>query len=355
MAEGGKALQVQVEGALPKRAVVTLRVTREFITPTRHAPVVLKEILLPFEEEGRAEILLEIGDALAVPGKYRVRVSFEAQGQYPDVLKTVGDAGPAPAEVVLDEAVASKDYMASLLKEQATLADSILEVGDFLDRMNALEAEVAGNKEQGVAAWAAWRPQAVSGLERIIQHGREVRECFYPETHDQFSESFVFSGLFQMESRKFSAAQAGGGYHGTGAFRDKPKVVRGDALPCEAVFRMETVYYRLAVMNGLYNAVLQELAAQGKRPDPARWDRKRAGWGEILALWLSDVGPPAEPASDRAPAVPLVKQVLHREGLAALGGAMAAWLDATEDDRPAGQQAVVERFREVRDLLQKKP
>ncbi len=350
VASGGTALQIGVAGPLPKRAIVTLKITREFITPTRRSPVVLKEFLLAFGEEGRAETLLEIGDALAVPGKYRVRVSYEAQGQYPDVLKAVGDPAPAPCEVVLDGTVASKGYLDALLKEQAFLAGALAEVGDCLDRMNALEAQVARNPEQGLAAWAAWRAQAVPRLERIIQHGREVRDSFYPETHGQFSEDFVFSGLFQMESRKFSAAQHGGGYHGTGAFKNKPQVSRGDLEPCEALFRMETAYYRLAVMNGLYNAILQELAAQEKRPDPARWDRKHSEWTGILALWQSDLGP-----QDPAVPVPLVKQVLHREALAALGGAMSGWLDAGENERPTRQQAVVDRFKEVLDLLQKKP
>ena len=152
-----------------------------------------------------------------------------------------------------------------------------------------------------------------------------------------------------MEDRKFGAVQAAGEYHGTGSFGDKPRVFGQDLEPCETLFRMETVYFRLAVMNGLYNAVLQELAVQGKRPDPARWDSKRAEWGEILSLWKSDLGPP-----DPALPAPYVKQMLHRDSLSSLGEAMAGWLDAKDDERPARQQAVVERFREVRDLLQKK-
>ena len=349
LASDGKALEVRVEGPLPRRAIITLKVTREFVTPTRHPPVVLTEVLLSFQEAGRAEALLEIGEALAVPGRYRVQAAFESQGQYPEVLKALGDSVPEPAEVVLAEALASKGYLEALLKEQAHLAEALTEVRGFLDRMNDLEAEVARDRAQGLAAWAAWRAQARPGLERIIAHGRRARESLYPETHDRFSEAFVYSGLFQMEDRKFGAVQAAGEYHGTGSFGDKPRVFGQDLEPCETLFRMETVYFRLAVMNGLYNAVLQELAVQGKRPDPARWDSKRAEWGEILSLWKSDLGPP-----DPALPAPYVKQMLHRDSLSSLGEAMAGWLDAKDDERPARQQAVVERFREVRDLLQKK-
>lgn len=341
--DGGKSLRVAVEGALPKRAIVTLKVTREFSTLTPRAPVTLKEVLLPFEQEGKAEARYEVGPELAVPGRYRVRVSFERTGQYPDVMKTVGETLPEPAEVFFGEDMASKEYLENLLKEQAFLSDSLAFVATYIDKLAEMEALVAQNKDEGVKAWDAWRGEANQGLEKLILHGRAVRERFYPDTYDQFAEAMVFAGLFQMESRKFGAAQGGGGYHGTGTFKDPASYQGRKTLErYEQLFRTETAWCRLLVANALYEASRKELAAA---PDRDRWDRRRQAWEDLLGLWASDL------AVEEAP-----KALLQRERLQALATGFRGWWDAEqarlfEPENPLGRESEARR-KTLQDLFQ---
>lgn len=372
-AENGSAdLKVSVENTdLPKDAVVTIKVTREFIH-TKRPPITLMEKLLPFTEPGHAEALYPMGEALAVPGRYRVRASFEKVGQYPKVLEAMGNQIPDPKEVLLDDAAVSKAYLQAVLNEQKFLADSIMQVGGFLDRMNEVAALTDQDRQaardakrpnKGIQAWAAWRIKAVPEvLEKVITHGREVRDKFYPITHEQFSERYIFAGLFQMESRKFGAAEAGGAYHGTGTLARQHTSLRPELDPYVNLFRQESLWYRLMMINSLFPTVDTELkaidkaASKGRQPDRGAWDRKRRDWNEFLALWQADLAPVEPPRP--APYV-----MLHREALLALGAALTAWMDAEEGhrfvtprppeaaEREARRQAVKDRFNDVVQLL----
>ncbi len=309
--EDGTALRVTAScPSLPKDALLTLRVERELSTSGRRASVLLKEFRLRFTENGQGEGLFTMGAELAVPGRYRVRASFDPRGQYPKVLQAVGGATPDPAEVLLEESLASPAYLKSLLAEQSFLEEAFGTVGDFLDRMNEMEEGVVQDREKGVAAWSAWRRKALPGLERILTHGREVRDRWYPETCDAFSERFVYSGLFQMEARRFGAAQSGGPYLGTGAFSDRSRVSRKDLEPEIRRFREETFRYRVSVLNALYDDCLLEAARKpASRP---RWDYRRQLWGKVLELWRKD------------------QEVPHREALEAVAQAFESWIQAQE-------------------------
>lgn len=352
--EGDSSLRVKVRGAIPKGAILTIRIHRESRTPARKPSVTLLETKLPFDRDGEAEALFTIGEEFQVPGRYRVQASFDPAGQYPAVLKAVGSAAPAPAEVVLNEALVSKAYLQAMLKEQACLVEAFQEVGDFIEKMNEMETLAAKDRKQGVEAWAAWQGTAEAGLQAIIGHGREVGTRFYPETYAQFVEEFCAFGLLQMQSRKFIAAQTGAAYHATGFLKDVEHIGRDALAPYVAAFRAETVYYHLAVVDALYSSTTEELAKQESRPDPPRWDRQRAHWEGLVALWKPDPGT-AGPAAAR--------EALHGKELSALGEALVQWWAAEEarlfhPELPDGgksrdrKQTVKDRFSDVRRLLE---
>lgn len=309
----GATLRVRIEGgALPDRAIGEVTVTREIGTLGRKEPWKLRSLLVPFGTDGRAEARIDVGEALSVPGRYRIEA-------------VLGKTVPRRSgEATLDVGLDTKAYLAAVLEAEAFFSASIESVGGFLERMNALEIEVSRDREAGLEAWRAWRGKAVHELLDLIAEARRIQGRFYPRTFLLFVEQYVRSGVIQVESRKFQAAESGGTYVGTGIFRDETTVERKILEPARHLLRRETVHYRLVAADALYGRIAAELEAQARRPDSASWDRKRAVWDGILVL--EEGG----------------------EGMKELVSAFRAWLDRPED---ATRQALKDRFAEAQALL----
>lgn len=283
--EDGASLSVSVEApGIPKGALASVQVIRDFPPPSTRDPVVLKTWALPFGEEGRGSDSIPVGDELKVPGLYRVLVSFDPQGQYARVREAVGGAWPAPAEAGISGWTISKAYVKALLEEEAAIESSFTEASEFLVRLAEAERRTAEDREKGLEAWTGWRQAALDGLEARIQHGREVSSRLYPETHERYTEGILYKGLFQMEPRKFDAAQSGKGYLPTGAFHGKPADHPDDPSvlePFRKLFLQETLRQKLGALNLLYET---SSALAARRPAEEIWARKRAEWEAILSL-----------------------------------------------------------------------
>ncbi len=231
---------------------------------------------------------------------------------------------------------------------------ALLDGGGPLTRLYALEAAARQDPAKGMAEWGAWRVKTTARLQEIIQHGREAGKRYFPDTNQKFCESFVFAGLFQEESRAFTAK--GQPHHETGTFKGLTQdQVLALFHTLEGGFRKETAYYRLVLLNGLFSASSEELSSQASRPDAVRWNRKRKEWNEILSLWAGDLGQEGPPD---------VKAVLHGKALSAIGAAVTDWWNAEEAklfhpekpeaaERDARKQAVKDLAQKVKALLEK--
>ena len=335
-------LDLSVEGmALPAGAVLTVRVTREFSVPGQEEPALLKEFLLPVRKAGYTEASCPMGDALTLPGRYRVQVAYDPVAQSPEVRKALEGPAPEPGEAVLGDWMASREYLERLLREQSVLGDALGSVGEFLDGMNEMEAQAAGDPKKGLLAWEAWRAQAVPALQQMIRRQQGMRDGLYAGTRDQFVERFLASGLILTEAQKFLALKQGRTASGAGVLRDRVTATRQDLAPHEALFRRETALYRLSVANALYRAVEDELKLQERRPDRERWARLRRSWEDLLALWRKEL-----------------KKEVRCKGLEALADALEAWWTAEEacgfGGAAAARDAVKTSFREALAGLQEK-
>ncbi|MBI4230339.1 MAG: hypothetical protein HY608_05840, partial [Planctomycetes bacterium] len=222
--EGGR-LRVRIEApGLPERAFVRVQVLRLLSTARTTREIGIANVAVPFTGPGVAEGTVETGAEGPVPGLYRVRATIEARGQYPEVVEALRVAGePAPAEATLGNPV-SMEYLREVVRERVSLGKALRDVSDFLQGIEEAEAATAQDRATGLARWQALRERGVPMMEGIIEHGREVRDRYYPETYMEFAERYLFTGLFQAESRKFLAASSGGEYHATGMFHGREDV-----------------------------------------------------------------------------------------------------------------------------------
>jgi hypothetical protein len=354
-------LRVEADAPLPATAFIRVQVFREVATLAAHDPVPLADVRVPFSSPDRLEALLPMGDALIVPGHYRVRGEFERGGQYPEVLQAIGSLSLVPVEVPLVVGMDSEAFLSKLLKEQAFLEEALGRVGDFLVRLEVLKAGAEAAPETGIPAWKAWREQERPFLETLILRGREEATRCYPETYRAFAEGFVFHGIFQTESQQFlnvelqpgkpataanplALLHAGTGkpVPATGPLKGSDGMAPDPLAPCRALFLRETLHYRLSGADALIQAIRAERNAQQRVANLARWLHRKVLWDRLLDL----MGRGLEPLPQRREFAVLLK-------------AVRAWVDAEDralfeqgPSAKAAEQAVQEALVPLHKALQ---
>lgn len=342
-------LHLEADAPLPASAFIRVQVFRDVTTFSKQPPVPLADVRVPFTSPDHLETLLPMGEALAVPGHYRVRAEFERHVQYPAVLERIGELVLDPVETFLVVGMDSESFLAKILKEQAYLEDALSRTEGFLTGLQALQAPlppppngVEADPAAHVKAWQDWWTQARPFFESLILHGREEMERCYPETHQAFTEEFIFYGIFRDAALAHHKATTSTPAHPsldtlsklTGDLKaprhgtPNPKPPAEALLRCRALLSRETLHYRLAGADTLIRAVRTETASQRNTPDRARWFRRRALWGrhhELLGTGLQTLP--------------------QREALAVLLKAVTAWIDAEEktlfEQAPPAQPAEI--------------
>ncbi len=320
--EGGR-LRVRIEiPGLPERAFVRVQVQRVLSTSRTTREVGIANVAIPFTGPGVAEGVVETAAEGAAPGLYRVRAVIEARGQYPEVVEALQARGePVTAEIMLGNPV-SLEYLRAVARERALLGKALRDVAEFLGRLQEAEAATAADHAAGIARWQAIRERAIPMMEGIIEHGREVRDRYYPETYMEFAERYLFTGLYQAESRKFSAASSGGEYHATGMFHAREDVAleAGMLAPYVRTFWIETEKYQLEAWKYVIAESCKGIGEMRARPDRERWSRARAGWEGVTDRWRVEAGSETAPPGESP----------HGADFQRLWDAVQAWWSAEE-------------------------
>lgn len=340
------SMTLKVDEPIPKGGILTMRLEREITTIDRRSPkkVMVKEMLLPVEEAGKARWTIALQNAVEVPGIYHLTVTCDLSKQYPkvkaDVAPFAGRQGTQKIEVAMD-----RQYWQEMLRREDWLVGALTTVADFLEGVEKLERQVAENREEGLKAWGEWRKDAVPEIEEVIQGCREMNGKYFPETYQNFGETFVFAHIFQNEGRTYSARQAGAPPHITGPLKSTP-LVRKALEPYENIFTKESVYYRLQLSDWIFRHVDEQTTAVKRNElDPEKWQGTVRNANQVVG-YVSLFPEKRTELYDG-----------YRENLVSLRDALTAWLQLkeTEINNPdqLDPEALATSRAEVQDLFQK--